>query len=197
MPHSARAILSRSSAVRTECQSATGRRRSMEKKSSSGTGAVGGSCAGSWQCIRSARDRPSASARGSSVLMSGRPTPRSQRPCRSHAAVRPARPGSGPAPCAPGQEKPRTFLRPCRSHPFPQNSRLVWKTQPTERLPTLLKENERASCKNILTKSYDDTILKAKEGRWLQIGQLLTGIMSKRLTARLGNRGGQSFLLLE
>ena len=113
------------------------------------------------------------------------------------AAVRPARPGSGPAPCAPGQEKPRTFLRPCRSHPFPQNSRLVWKTQPTERLPTLLKENERASCKNILTKSYDDTILKAKEGRWLQIGQLLTGIMSKRLTARLGNRGGQSFLLLE
>lgn len=57
--------------------------------------------------------------------------------------------------------------------------------------------NERASCKNILTKSYDDTILKAKEGRWLQIGQLLTGIMSKRLTARLGNRGGQSFLLLE
>lgn len=120
MPHSARAILSRSSAVRTECQSAT-----------------------------------------------------------------------------PGQEKPRTFLRPYRSHPFPQNSRPVWKTQPTERLPTLLKENERASCKNILTKSYDDTILKAKEGRWLQIGQLLTGIMSKRLTARLGNRGGQSFLLLE
>ena len=113
------------------------------------------------------------------------------------AAVRPARPGSGPAPCAPGQERHRTFLRPYRSHPFPQNSRLVWKTQPTERLPTLLKENERASCKNILTKSYDDTILKAKEGRWLQIGQLLTGIMSKRLTARLGNRGGQSFLLLE
>lgn len=75
MPHRASATLRQSIATRTECQSTVCWRRSMEKKSSSGTGAVGGSCAGSWQCIRSARDRPSASARGSSVLMSGRPTP--------------------------------------------------------------------------------------------------------------------------
>ena len=73
----------------------------------------------------------------------------------------------------------------------------MWKTQPTKRLPAGLQNKKDVPCKNILTKSYDDTILKAKEGRWLQIGQLLTGIMSKRLTARLGNRGGQSFLLLE
>ena len=139
MPHSARAILSRSSAVRTECQSTTGRRRSMEKKSSSGTGAVGGSCAGSWQCIRSARESPNASANGSRVLISGRPMPRSQRltalsvTCSfaaSSACVNPRLRRT----CA--RNAPNVFAS-MLSHPFPQDSTNLWKTQPTERLPTV------------------------------------------------------------
>ena len=55
-------------------------RRSMVRKSSSVGSAFGrGASCGSRQCIRSESVRPSASASGSSVLMSGRPTPRSQR----------------------------------------------------------------------------------------------------------------------
>ena len=143
MPHSARAILSRSSVVRTECQSTTGRRRSMEKKSSSGTGAVGGSCAGSWQCIRSARESPNASANGSRVLISGRPMPRSQRLTALSVTCSFAASSACVSPrlrrtCA------RNAFASMLSHPFPQDSTNLWKTQPTERLLALYNQKGRA-----------------------------------------------------
>ena len=78
-PHRASAMLSPSRAVRTECQSTVCCRRSMVKKSSSWMVGAASASSGARQCIRSARVSPRASASGSSVLISGRPMPRSQR----------------------------------------------------------------------------------------------------------------------
>ena len=136
-PHKASAMLSSSRAVRTECQSTVCCRRSMVKKSSNWMVGAASASSGARQCIRSARDSPSASASGSSVLISGRPMPRSQRLTALSVTVQLFSQLScvNPVLCASGSDNFQKFWHPFYQLPWKKHSIRQCKRQSTLCLP--------------------------------------------------------------